>query len=185
MQLAVEPQYTEEKIDTIVQTYRETLGLMNQVFDLLYDDVCGPCIEYGISEGTQDNSWIGRGCCNAGSHAFEGMEGPVAFEIARLRCLITADAIREGKILGGDNICMFHEKDEGCIVPDLKSPKCARYFCILPETEEKYGIDYNISMIDRNLKLILNGEDQEVEEFHNYLNSMISSIKAVQGAENE
>jgi len=181
--LAKQAQIREKKNDRIVKSYTECTKMLNELFGLLYDEVCKPCVEMNAGEG----------CCHYGPCSEEIQNS----RIAEARERILEQAIKEGKELGSRHYgCNYHAYDEGCIIPELKSPKCAAQWCPSYEVEEKYGIKYDIQRVREDLELILadarreNGkwkydrfDPQAVSDLKSYVQSMIDSVKKVKSGD--
>lgn len=176
--LAKQAQIREEKNDRIVNTYVECTKMLNELFGLLYDEVCKPCVE----------RTAGQGCCHY---------GPCSEEVYNSKIIEAREQIRKKAIADGKKIgfCNYHVSDEGCIIPDFKSPKCAAQWCPSDEVEEKYGIKYDNRRVEGDLELILvdarleNGawkydgsDSQAVSDLKSYIQSMIDSVKKVKSA---
>lgn len=183
-----------ERNDRIIEDYRACVGLLNEVFGLLYDEVCKPCIAgendtpEAIARGYDTK---GKGCCE-GTYHDDGLGGPAANTIRTKWDVVYEEAGEQGKDLG--NIaCGYLETGKGCVLGDLKAPRCASQFCWEPELGEKYGVDFDEMGIQESLEFILADVIQEerlgptrpmtreyVADFKGYLQSMVDAIKSVQ-----
>lgn len=181
----------QERYDRIIANYRECTGLLNQVFEILYDEVCGPCVE-GKGEG-----YKGVGCC-IGTHSDDGLGGPAESDIYRMRQDMAIKAREEGREIG-EVACGYFETGRGCILGDLKAPGCLTFYCISEEVEKKYGIDLDSrkmgdvleailcdTELDKKGKAVLGSKSVDpkvLQDFKDYLQGMIDAIKRVKGSE--
>lgn len=117
------------------------------------------------------------------------MGGPAYGQIEKMRAELKNKVLAEGRKIRED-VCTYFEAEEGCILDNLKSPRCVANFCD-ENIGKKYGIGYDEFRIRYDLSHILNDvriESDEIKEgvdptfvknLKNYIQSMIDSIEEV------
>ena len=157
----------ERLVATIINQYTDCSRPLNDLFRLVPDS----CWESD-----------GLGCCDTDrSMAEDGLVGPAYPALIEMR---EARRDEEGLVLR--NACPYHKKGEGCILGELKSPRCLRHFCYgelpegfdsryISETLQKIldgGLDWQTgtSHPERNLPL--------VAEFRSYVDRLVENAKA-------
>lgn len=164
------------KADRIIKNYTECVGSLNELFGLLFDDVCVPCIE---------NKKISSayGCCIKG--VTTTVRGPASKKIEKIKSRLKKGFIsRGGEIV--EDACEYLGRSTGCIIKDLKPPKCAYPYCKHLMLEEKYSIVYDQKRIKRDLVAILEKPDKETARtLKEYIGSMISKVRSVKLADQD
>lgn len=179
--------YDNTRINGIIKNYKECVGLLNQFFDILFDEVCGPCIE-GNGKG-----YRGRGCCTITDNRIK-TGGPASEKIEEMRTELKNKALAEGREIS-EHICEYFETGKGCILGDIKPEPCVGIYCNSRKINEKYDIDFNESRVRRYLNIILNDDRIElrtvkegirpefVQDFKGYIQHMIDSVQGVKNDE--
>jgi hypothetical protein len=170
-------QESDQRIARIIKDYTECIGYLNDFFSLVYDDGCRECIETSTV------------CCCVGG--FEYVGGPASDKIDEMRDELYAKAVERGARF--DGYCGHLDLDSGCVISELKSPTCAVAFCHGEKVEEKYGIEYDMDDLRKELEYVLAdcekgdkcsipvANQDRIQEFKDYLKDMIGKVENVQG----
>ena len=113
-----------QRIERIFSNYTECVSKLNEIFGMFFDDVCGRCVsgEFGSDK-------TGIGCCK-NSTPYHRVFGPAKDKIHIEREKLKTELMEDGRNMAEEGCCEFFEIDNGCILGDLKSARCASYFCI-------------------------------------------------------
>jgi hypothetical protein len=158
--------------ETIIQQYTQCTKLLNELFSFAPDQ----CYR-------EDKV----GCCAGGGYSEDGFNGPAEITLLRMREKILA---KEGWEAGVK--CQYHRNDRGCILGELKAPRCIGQYCeggLL-----KYG--YDEMHVRDLLGKILAGLDSKdeinpeenwsvVKELEDYVKGFMEKIKSKEQVSNK
>lgn len=108
-----------------------------------YREIAGKAVELWseIDQRTDKSDWRqdGVGSCHTPTYLFQTyLEGFIGFEIEEL-----SDALNSDIPNTNHRACQFHREGTGCILKDLKSPRCIDHVNLSHRTEiqERFGIE--------------------------------------------
>lgn len=141
---------TRQRNGVIIRQYIECTRALNDLFRHAPDD----CY---LSDGV--------GCCDIDRALSEdGLAGPAWIPLIEMRdARLEEEHEKDPESMKYHRACPYHKRDAGCILGELKSPRCIADYC--SSAVETIGYDYGYirKMLDR----ILYGEvDYQTGEFH-------------------
>jgi len=166
---------TAQRSERIIRDYRECLGYLNKLFSLVVEEYCGPCFRGETTE--EENA-----CCHVGCVDYDVfMDSPAYEDISiLLEVMVENVKLNDGKI--DEKVCEYFEANKECCLIDMKSPRCASFYCNTNEINERYGIEYKMEDIENFLKsILLDCERIDVNAFKDYLEDMVNTVKKVKG----